>query len=113
MSELGLNRPLPNGMMGGVRGDGNGRGPSISQPTRFHLVRTTGIEPARITPMDPKSYIVLSFLCKSKAHPIGTGRKIANLFPAQGTEKNANQQRTLAFANELRTEADGHAKPVF
>ena len=30
MSELGLNRPLPNGMMGGVRGDGNVRGPSIS-----------------------------------------------------------------------------------
>ena len=30
MSELGLNRPLPNGTMGGVRGDGNGRGPSIS-----------------------------------------------------------------------------------
>ena len=29
-SGVGLNRPLPNGTMGGVRGDGNVRGPSIS-----------------------------------------------------------------------------------
>ena len=29
-SGVELNRPLPNGTMGGVRGDGNGRGPSIS-----------------------------------------------------------------------------------
>ena len=29
-SGVGLNRPLPKGMMGGVRGDGNVRGPSIS-----------------------------------------------------------------------------------
>ena len=29
-SGVGLNRPLPNGTMGGVRGDGNGRGPSTS-----------------------------------------------------------------------------------
>ena len=41
--------------------------------------------------LDPKSYIVLSFLWKSKAYPIGIGRKIAYLFPAQGTKKNANQ----------------------
>ena len=31
------------------------------------------------------------FLWKSKAYPIGTGQKIAYLFPAQSTKKNANQ----------------------
>ena len=41
--------------------------------------------------LDPKSYIALSFLWKSKAYPIVIGRKIAYLFPAQGTKKNANQ----------------------
>ena len=51
------------------------------------MVRTTGIEPARIAPMDPKSYTVLSFLWKRKAYPIGIGRKIAYLFPAQGTKR--------------------------
>ena len=51
------------------------------------MVRTTGIEPARITPMDPKSYIVLSFLWKSKVYQIGTGRKIAYLFPSQNYKK--------------------------
>ena len=34
-----------------------------------------------------KSYIALSFLWKSKAYPIEIGRKIAYLFPAQGTKK--------------------------
>lgn len=58
---------------------------------RFYLVRTTGIEPARIAPMNPKSIAALSFLWKSKAYPIGAGQKIAYLFPAQGTKKNANQ----------------------
>lgn len=55
------------------------------------MVRTTGIEPARIALMDPKSYIVFSFLWKSKAYQMVTGRKIAYLFPTQGTKKNANQ----------------------
>ena len=55
------------------------------------MVPDTGIEPARITPMDSKSYIVLSLLWKSKAYQIVTGRKIAYLFPAQGTKKSTNQ----------------------
>ena len=55
------------------------------------MVLQTGIEPARIAPMDPKSYIALSFLWKSKAYQIGTGREIAYLFLAQSTKKNANQ----------------------
>lgn len=55
------------------------------------MVPDTGLEPARIAPMDPKSYIVLSFLWKNKAYSIGTGQKIAYLFQAQGTKKSANQ----------------------
>ena len=55
------------------------------------IVPDTGIKPARVFPWRSKSYIVLSFLWKSKAHPIGTGRKIAYLFPAQGTKKNVYQ----------------------
>jgi len=52
----------------------------------------TGIEPARIAPIDPKPYIVFSFLWKSKAYPIGTGRKTAYLFLAQSTKKYANHE---------------------
>ena len=55
------------------------------------MVPDTGIEPARIAPMDPRSYIILSFLWKSEAYSIGTGQKIAYLFQAQGTKKSANQ----------------------
>ena len=55
------------------------------------MVPDTGLEPAQVFPWRPKSYIVLSFLWKSKAYPIGTGQKIAYLFPDQGTKKNANQ----------------------
>ena len=51
------------------------------------MVPDTGIKPARVFPWRPKSYIVLSFLWKSKVYPIGTGQKIAYLFPAPGTEK--------------------------
>ena len=51
------------------------------------MVPDTGIEPARVSPWCPKSYIVLSFLWKSKAYPIGTGRKIAYLFPSQNYKK--------------------------
>ena len=40
----------------------------------------------------PKSYIVLSFLWKGEAYPIGTGWKIAYLFLAQSTKKHANQE---------------------
>ena len=56
------------------------------------LVEMTGIEPARIAPIDPKPYIVFSFLWKSKAYPIGTGRKTAYLFLAQSTKKYANHE---------------------
>ena len=55
-------------------------------------------------PIGPKSYIVLSFLRKSKVQRIGTGRKITYLFLAQSTKKNANQQRILIFA-------DGSGRP--
>ena len=55
------------------------------------MVLDTGIEPARAFPWRSKSYIALSFLWKSKAYSIGTGRKIEYLFPVQGTKKNANQ----------------------
>ena len=58
------------------------------------MVLDTGIEPARVFPWRPKSYIVLSFLWKSKAYPIGTGQKIAY----------------IGFCGQA---ADGHGKPVF
>ena len=73
------------------------------------MVSDTGLEPARVFPWRPKSYIVLSFLWKSKAYPIGTGQKIAYLFPAQGTEKmSINSVYWL-----LRMETDGYGKPCF
>ena len=56
------------------------------------MVEMTGIEPARIAPIDPKPYIVFSFLWKSEAYPIGTGRKTAYLFLAQSTKKYANHE---------------------
>ena len=55
------------------------------------MVPDTVIEPPRVFPWRPKSYIVLSFLWKRKVYQIGTGQKIAYLFPAQGIKKNANQ----------------------
>lgn len=64
---------------------------TIPGAIRFILVGLAGLEPVRVSSLDPKSYIDLSSLWKSKAYPIGTGRKIAYLFPAQGTKKNANQ----------------------
>ncbi len=77
------------------------------------MVRTTGIEPARIAPMDSKSYISFSLIQKTKEHMIGTGRKMAYLFPAQSTKKNANNMRILAFADGLRTKADNYGKLCF
>ena len=53
----------------------------------------TGIESARVFPWRPKSYIVLSFLWKSKVYQIGTGQKITYMFPAQGTKKS----RSIAY----------------
>ena len=70
------------------------------------MVPDTVIEPARVFPWRPKSYIVLSFLWKSKAYPIGTGQKIAYLFPAQSTKK-CQSIAYIGFceqaADELRT----------
>ncbi len=72
------------------------------------MVRTTGLEPAWSSPMDPKSYMSFSLIQKNKEYMIGTGRKRADLFPAQSTKKNANNLRTLAFADGLWTIADGY-----
>ena len=77
------------------------------------MVRTTGIELAGIAPMDSKSYISFSLIQKNKEYMIGTGRKRADLFPAQSKKKNANNLPTLAFADGLRTKADNHGRPSF
>ena len=77
------------------------------------LVRTTGLEPARSEPIDPKSYISLSLIWKTKDYSIGTGRKRAYLFLAQSTRKNANNLHTLAFADGLRAKADNYGRHCF
>ena len=79
------------------------------KPIIFLNGADTGLEPARVFPWRPKSYIVLSFLWKSKAYPLGTGQKIAYLFPAQGTKK----CQSIAYIGFCEQAADGHGKPVF
>ena len=71
------------------------------------MVPDTGIEPARVFPWRPKSYIVLSFLWKSKAYPIGTGQKITYMFTAQGTKK----CQSIAYIGFCGRAADGSERP--
>ena len=57
--------------------------------------------------MDPMSYIEPSSLWKSKPYPIGTGLKIAYLFPAQSIKK----CQSIAYIGFCGRAADGSGRP--